>query len=1003
MSSNSMTDYVEAFRANLPAGITFDATLNRYFCNDKRYLNEWEVEAYLNYVKKFGFTTISAYAILNLEPPLVLDFDETFYRTGGTATDLLSAATHARAGNATMFDSDGVLKWGPHNLVTYSEEFDNGWSQTNVTASGSQVTANAGTFAAYVEMAVNNRPATQHTVSMTFPTITGGHRYVWVADRGTNPISSATFDLDEVSVIGQGAGVTPAITTLSDGSVRCSIQYTRSTVGTSSPQFAFAGAAHTLDRPVLTWSGTETLTAKASFYRSDLGGMVNNPARGDSYVPTTSAAVYLPRVGHHLYNGTAWVDEGYFHESEARTNLVTYSQDFTDASWTNSGTSDALDVTGPDGVSNSATTLTASGTGIHSISTASTIGLTAGINYTFSVYAEAGASNSIGILILRVVGGDAGVVHKFDLSDGTEQTPETLGVGQTVVGTSIVDGGNGFYKVSSSITASTTTNYKVFIYTLQNDGTRIYTAGTESIGIYGAQFEAGSTPSSYIPTSGSTVTRAADTLTVPSANLPWPEPVVIGPELVTNGTFDTDTDWTKGTGWTISGGKASFDPTDQVGNSDLIGDTVDLVDGTVANIASNGSYEYIVIGEDGLGYQLSFDVSDLTSTGLDQLRIVVGATNIRFRALGGRDFSGSVDNVSVKEVIFDQPDGTLTLFNHPDNIPRIDYNPDGTVKGLLVEEARTNLATYSEDVTNAAWTKTNLTATSIDTLTLAAGTSTKTLVQIISSSATGRTVSFEAKEGTHRYLQLYFDADAAPWVTFDLRDGSISNSGTTVTGQSSPAPDGWFRYTVTTDSITATNVSFAATDIAATRRGVTASTGTLQLRRIQSEVGSFPTSYIPTSGSTATRAADIASIPVTDFGYNQDQGTVVVEFDTLDTTLAIPFKIEDTGGSTTLLRGLSSSGAAFVQVFNGGVSQASLNVGALSSGQSYKLSTSFKENDFAASLDGGTVASDTAGTWPTTMDVIGLTQSNVELNGHIKSIQYYPRRLTNTQLQELTT
>ena len=51
-----MTDYVEAFRANLPAGITFDATLNRYFCNDKRYLNEWEVEAYLNYIKKFGFT-----------------------------------------------------------------------------------------------------------------------------------------------------------------------------------------------------------------------------------------------------------------------------------------------------------------------------------------------------------------------------------------------------------------------------------------------------------------------------------------------------------------------------------------------------------------------------------------------------------------------------------------------------------------------------------------------------------------------------------------------------------------------------------------------------------------------------------------------------------------------------------------------------------------------------------------------------------------------------------
>jgi len=35
--------------------------------------------------------------------------------------------------------------------------------------------------------------------------------------------------------------------------------------------------------------------------------------------------------------------------------------------------------------------------------------------------------------------------------------------------------------------------------------------------------------------------------------------LVLGPELVTNGTFDTDTGWTKGTGWSISGGQASID------------------------------------------------------------------------------------------------------------------------------------------------------------------------------------------------------------------------------------------------------------------------------------------------------------------------------------------------------------------------------------------------------------------------------------------------------------
>ena len=52
--------------------------------------------------------------------------------------------------------------------------------------------------------------------------------------------------------------------------------------------------------------------------------MVNNSAQStgfETYVPTTSSAVYAPRVGHHVYNGSAWVNEGILHESEARTNL----------------------------------------------------------------------------------------------------------------------------------------------------------------------------------------------------------------------------------------------------------------------------------------------------------------------------------------------------------------------------------------------------------------------------------------------------------------------------------------------------------------------------------------------------------------------------------------------------------------------------------------------------------------------------------------------------------
>ena len=48
----------------------------------------------------------------------------------------------------------------------------------------------------------------------------------------------------------------------------------------------------------------------------------------------------------------------------------------------------------------------------------------------------------------------------------------------------------------------------------------------------------------------------------------WLDGGSINPNLVVNGTFDTDTDWAKGLGWTIGGGKACCDGT-QVSDSDL--------------------------------------------------------------------------------------------------------------------------------------------------------------------------------------------------------------------------------------------------------------------------------------------------------------------------------------------------------------------------------------------------------------------------------------------------
>jgi hypothetical protein len=72
-----------------------------------------------------------------------------------------------------------------------------------------------------------------------------------------------------------------------------------------------------------------------------------------------------------------------------------------------------------------------------------------------------------------------------------------------------------------------------------------------------------------------------------------------------------------------------------------------------------------------------------------------------------------------------------------------------------------------------------------------------------------------------------------------------------------------------------------------------------------------------------------------------------------------------------------------------------------------KGALAYKANDFATSYNGGAVATDTSGSVPTNVDRMRLghdylAASTGELDGTISKIIYYPKRLTNAQLQALT-
>lgn len=482
-------------------------------------------------------SSTSIYVVAGKTPELVLDFTESDFRVDGAAETFSNAITHAASSNATMVDSDGLLKWRPHNLLTYSEQFDNAsWGKLN----GSLTLANA------VVAPDGTMTADEFTSSAAFGTLQQTLTLANVKHKFSVWIKAGTSTSDW-SLYDASSGVTIAtISPTSDWQLLTG-EWTPSTA-TSICRITDRDNSNT--GSIYLWG--------AHVYRSDLGGMVNNPDRNDSYVPTTSSAVYLPRRGHHVYNGDTWVNKGLLHESEARTNLLTYSNDFTNAIWFKTqATVTGNETVGPDGVSVSGSKLVAT-TPANVHYTYVDRGTPTGVE-SFSIYVKSAGYN-YAVICAGTVGTADYYTSVIDLSNGDVTATYTLGTHSK--STTVESVGNGFYRVSISgdaekfyvVGVSDTATYSPAAY-----GYKSFAGdGTSGIYIYGAQLEAGSTPSSYIPTSGATVTRAAETLTVPAANLPWPSPVVIGEELVTNGTFDTDTGWTKENGWGITGGKGVF-------------------------------------------------------------------------------------------------------------------------------------------------------------------------------------------------------------------------------------------------------------------------------------------------------------------------------------------------------------------------------------------------------------------------------------------------------------
>lgn len=514
------------------------------------------------------------YSVLGMSPKLAFDFDSEYYRTNGGQKSFSNAMTFARAGLATMVDSDGLIKWAPHNYCRNSEDpTQSNFIKSNVTVSAAgSVEAPDGTVGV-------------HTLS--FAGAAGDN--VYITDGG-NDIKGGVAGTFAVFAKAVSSSTTIRMRVWDNDT---GAQYADKSVTTSewtllSHEATTGSASTTTNFAIYNNSSGDAADIYVwgfHIYRSDLGGMVNNPDRGDSYVPTTSSAVYLPRRGHHKYNGDQWVNKGILVESEARTNVVTYSDQFNNAAWTKAAPTITADaIASPDGNDN-ADKLVESSTTAHAVYQVPTV---TAVAYTFSVFAKSAERTQVN---LDFTGGTNGAY--FNLSTG--EVISSSGTGLTAA---ITPMGNDWYRCSITQVQSAGAIYPSVSTSV--GGARVYLGdGSSGIYIYGAQLEAGSTPSSYIPTSGSTVTRAAETVTVPYANLPWPTPTYIGDELVTNGTFDTDI-----SGWTgVNAVLSSVAGVLRVSDNGVYTTAYQAISTVIGNVYK---VTFDFVGSDGFGYNYGY-------------------------------------------------------------------------------------------------------------------------------------------------------------------------------------------------------------------------------------------------------------------------------------------------------------------------------------------------------------------------------------------------------------
>lgn len=358
--------------------------------------------------------------------------------------------------------------------------------------------------------------------------------------------------------------------------------------------------------------------------------------------------------------------------------------------------------------------------------------------------------------------------------------------------------------------------------------------------------------------------------------------------------------------------------------------------------------------------------------------------------------------------------GTATYFDSAgvmqtaaSNTPRFDYDPvTHAAKGILIEEARTNLLKYSSDPTTANWIKAKVSATPGTDLapdnTMTGATITVTIMTspailqkpplaagYVFSAYIKASSSTSADVGLYNYTTSSWGAANSESTGIILQGpGTIAQSTYArwrITGLSSTQ---WTRF-----SVYRSTQADGALIYPGTNAGVVGDS--IVMWGAQVETGTFASSYIPTTSTTVTRNAEVFTIPTTGGWFNAATGSFFGEFQEASAL--------NTGGTSRIFGTSPSgrfayrpSGSTTFNIYDG------TNVaGSTAQPQNslIKISSSYGPAGMQISSNGTTPGTTTfSGTWGNQ----GYAWISYLYTGHISKYKYYPAQVSTTQLQLLS-